>query len=321
MKSYERTIVDTFWDYRHKIFADSDMFEKQRDENPQRPPVFNKEDADHNVLMPDNCDENYRTQLLNHIQRSSRHKWFGSMKSSQALAQSVFGNLSAGKRLDALVGLTTDDGRPMFVAVSDSDPECGLEHAVTTLGEEHHPTEIDVFLNGESSIAVECKFAETHVGACTIPNRENSILCDGNYYWQANPEKPCYLTKRERQYWEFIPQLFNWTPDADDKSCPLRQPYQLVRNILAVCVTTDSPDATVDRNAGHAVLLYDERNPAFHYDGEAMAAWLACKAGLKFPHLLQKCTWQMIARTLQSQPDLAWLVAALSEKYGIDSRR
>ena len=44
-------------------------------------------------------------------------------------------------------------------------------------------------------------------------------------------------------------------------SCPLQGTYQLARNVLAACV---QPDGTVDANSGHALVIYDDRNPAAH---------------------------------------------------------
>ena len=41
----------------------------------------------------------------------------------------------------------------------------------------------------------------------------------------------------------------------------MRTTYQLVRNVLAVCVRSEKDNR--DFKNGHAVLLYDERNPAF----------------------------------------------------------
>ncbi|MCK4656628.1 MAG: hypothetical protein KAT85_06330 [candidate division Zixibacteria bacterium] len=65
------------------------------------------------------------------------------------------------------------------------------------------------------------------------------------------------------------------------------------------------------------MLLYDERNPSFQDEGAGMIAWQQCKDALKFPHLLQKCTWQLIAQTLKKNLGQSWLTKALFDKYGI----
>ena len=56
------------------------------------------------------------------------------------------------------------------------------------------------------------------------------------------------------------------------KPCPLDGTYQLARNVLAACVR---PDGTVDANGGHALVIYDDRNPAFLPGGEAAWQWEA----------------------------------------------
>lgn len=311
MHKYERMIVDTFRTHRRANFANDDSkFDRLPNIDTLRPPVFEKESADCNVLMPSSIDESNRKRLLNIIPKKSRHRWFGSMKSSQALAQSVFGNLRVSGNLGLLADLTTDEGKPLFLPDGASDAKSTLEYPVHSL-REPRPTEIDVFLQSDHRVAVECKFAETHVGACSMPVRGK---CDGTYYGETRPQKQCYLTERGIRYWDYIPNVLNWKAGKDYKPCPLIKPYQLVRNILAVCVTANS---RVDPAAGHAVLLYDERNPSFQDEGAGMIAWQECKDALKFPHLLQKCTWQVIARTLKKHPSQSWLTKALFDKYGI----
>ncbi len=62
------------------------------------------------------------------------------MRSSQALAQSVFAGLDAMGRLDALSGLTAEDGLPAFFA----GEKLELEHTVSALGEPT-PSSVDAF--------------------------------------------------------------------------------------------------------------------------------------------------------------------------------
>jgi hypothetical protein len=88
----------------------------------------------------------------------------------------------------------------------------------------------------------------------------------------------------------------------------------LVRNVLAVAVDADgSPNS----DAGHAVLVYDDRNPDFSEEGRGMMAWKTCKQMLNYPNLLQKCSWQELARAISLDSDMEWLAESLREKYGI----
>ena len=48
---------------------------------------------------------------MNSLPARERHAQFGSMRSSQALARSVFGAVAAMSKEDVLPGLTADDGR------------------------------------------------------------------------------------------------------------------------------------------------------------------------------------------------------------------
>ena len=105
-KDYLDRLHATQWDYRDTVFPhDSHLFRPGEDR--QHPPVFLKEHADHNVLRPP--DPALTKAVLDSIPEGRRHKWFRSMKSSQALAQSVFGNLKAHRRLDCLLDVRADD--------------------------------------------------------------------------------------------------------------------------------------------------------------------------------------------------------------------
>ena len=65
-----------------------------------RPPVLAKQFAAEGVLVPPNRSTTEEIRAA--IPASSRHRWFGSLKSSQALTQSVFGAVRALRRLDLL---------------------------------------------------------------------------------------------------------------------------------------------------------------------------------------------------------------------------
>ena len=108
--------------------------------------------------------------------------------------------------------------------------------------------------------------------------------------------------------------LFEWASDIDhNPNCPLHDTYQLIRNILAACIL---PDGTLNATAGHAVMLYDERNPEFMSGGKAMNAWTETRNGLRDKSILRKCTWQQLIYVLRSDSSLLWLTEALAEKNG-----
>ena len=67
----------------------------------ERPPVLEGKFREKNVLVPPNNESKTR-DIRNVIPCNQRHQWFGSLKSSQALTQSVFGALHAFGRLDLL---------------------------------------------------------------------------------------------------------------------------------------------------------------------------------------------------------------------------
>ena len=115
-------------------------------------------------------------------------------------------------------------------------------------------------------------------------------------------------------YWKFIPDLFYWNADKDHVPCPLRQNYQLVRNMLAACV---APDRSLAPESGHAVLIYDERTPAFQPGGKGFLAFHHSYEALRYPGLLRKCSWQRLVGHLRSRSVLPWLTAELKKKYGL----
>ena len=98
----------------------------------------------------------------------------------------------------------------------------------------------------------------------------------------------CFLTAIGVLYWKYIPGLFKWNSNVDHVPCPIRKNYQLVRNILAACVR---PDGSVLAEKGHAVLIYDERNPAFQKGGKGHTALENTREALHKPQLLRKCSW------------------------------
>jgi len=236
------------------------------------------------------------------------------MKSSQALAQTVFGNLCAAERFAVLDDLATEEGARPFQGISADPRLLCLERAVTWLGEPR-PTSIDVSICGNPAVAIECKFTEGEVGSCSRPklNESEADHCSGAYQLQRGRSVRCALTFRQIKYWHFTPMLFDWDANADHAVCPMRSTYQLVRNILAASVARDGNVVE-----GFALLLYDDRNPAFQLGGRGYTAYDEVKTALVagHRHRLQRLSWQTLVAKLRTDDRLRWLTSELQEKYG-----
>jgi hypothetical protein len=310
---YLSRLADHLWDYRDRVFgADTSLFDRPY-RQADRPPVFLPAAADGNVLVPPESDPATALGIRRAIPPSGRHRYFGSMRSSQALTQSVFANLHASGELAALAGWTDDDGLPVF---ADGVPgEMRLEHTIGHL-REPRPTQVDVWFDGNTRVAVECKLTEAEVGSCSRPRLDPADPghCDGTHRRQHDRTARCTLTEIGVAYWDFIPRLLTWPADQDLYPCPLHHTYQLVRNLLAACVT---PGGDIDPDHGLAVLLYDARNPANHPDGAVGRAWDQVKGGLRSPGVLRRGSWQHLLGHLRTQGAAAWLLQALEDKYGL----
>ena len=323
--TYQDRLRLGFWRYRDERFAGAeDLFDPRYQPGGTQPPVFKTEHAHRNVLVRPEAGQDEIDAMCSAIPDGMRHKWFRSMTSSQALAQSVFANLKFHNKLGWLADLRGEDDLPPFPAGvvrprhSWDAPQLELEYHVDYLGEPR-PTSVDVMFDGDYRVAVECKLSEPEVGACSRPNLTpsdsnfESDHCDGTYTHQRGRRDRCALTERGIAYWRYIPKLLTWPADADLQPCPLRATYQLVRNILAACVR---PNGDLDP-AAHAVLLYDARNPGFAEGGKGYLAWQTVRSALKNPVLLRRCTWQELVACLRQDAELNWLTEALRSKYGL----
>ena len=248
------------------------------------------------------------------------HQFLGSMISSQALALSVLGNLQYYGKLDILAGLRDEDGLPVFpAALFEHGPALEFEHAITYLGE-RQSVNVDALFDGRYRVAVECKLTEVQFAPCSRPalaqraSNYAADFCNGTYTLQRGRSHRCSLAETGSRYWAYIAHLFHWKTERDLLPCPLCDTYQLVRNVLAACIR---PDGSLAADAGHAVLLYDGRNPAFREGGKCYAAWQAVRAGLKDPTRLRRATWQQVAAALRREPTLEWLGEGLHLKYGL----
>ena len=282
-----------------------------------RPPVLDHQYAELDVLVPP--DGSHAEQIRAALAPRQRHRHFTSLRSSQALAQSVFANIAAADRLDLLANVTSECGRPAFFTEHEG---WGLEfeHDVDRLGEPR-PTSIDVLLaRNDRRVAVECKFTEAEFGTCSRPRLRPGDpgyleqYCDGSYRIQESRKERCALTSIGVRYWEHLPRLFAWNAERDHDPCPFGAVYQLARNALAATVM---PSGDLDPASGHALVVYDARNPAFDAGGEANRQWEAAVGACVVPGLLRRVSWQRLAGFITPAPELIWLVDGLREKCGI----
>ena len=317
-RKYTSKLIQQFWDY---VDAEPNC-KKNRLETPKRnlrrPPVFRREFASDNVLVSPDADDGIGNAIVSTLPMGERHRYFASMRSSQALAQSVFGNLAAQGSLGLLSGLSSEEGLLAFGADIEQ-ASMQLEYNVKHLGEPR-PTSVDVWFASESRVAVECKLTEPEFGTCSRPKLRHEIdgnydqdYCDGTYTRQRNRETRCSLSEIGVEYWTYIPEILRWENDQDISPCELRNTYQLIRNLLAACV---HKNGELDSHNSHALIIYDASNPAFHDGGLARKQFAAAKTALKVPDMLRSLSWQSLVDHLETFEELAWLTGQLRAKYG-----
>ena len=73
----------------------------------------------------------------------------------------------------------------------------------------------------------------------------------------------------------------------------------------------------LDTGKGHAVLVYDERNPAFVECGAGSKAYEQTREALRGKSMLRRCSWQTILKQLRAMEELKWLTDELKLKYGL----
>jgi|SRR5579871_1333455 len=305
--------------YRHSRFNGRDhWFERLGGDGEAI--VFKREYRDKNILVPSTASLEQADEMIAAIPSKARHTHFGSMRSSQALTQSVFAALKVFNRAHLLAGIESDEGLPAFFERG-AEVSLSLEHQVDHLGElEGRKTSLDVLVSGRVMIAVECKLAEEEFGKCSRTalreGKDSNFLrdhCNGNYEVQKPRTNPCSLTESGVKYWSYIPKIMRWEADKNLVPCPLAATYQIVRNLLAIA---DAPGEAIAANR-HVLLVYDERNPSFQPGGKADSQWQQATTGLRFPNLLRRTSWQRIIRTLKEDPNLSGLIEELEEKYGL----
>jgi hypothetical protein len=124
-----RMLRAKFRDYRRQHFDGKDnMFRSGGDAV-----VFLKEHAAANLLVPPFASKEQRDRIVDMIPTNQRHRHFGSMQSSQAIAQSVFGTIASFNCLPSLTNVIAEDGRQAFSSALEKTT-LYLERKVNFLG-------------------------------------------------------------------------------------------------------------------------------------------------------------------------------------------
>jgi len=316
---YKADLNRRYWEYQKSQFSNGQRFFERPYAQDGRPPVFITSESWRNIIINPTASQQEIDKLLSLVPEGEKHKWFRSMNSSQALAQSILGNLVINDSLHYLSDIKDEEGQDLFGKAQISSNNFVMEYKVNYLGEPR-PTSLDGYVSGDYRIAIECKFTEAEVGTCSRPrltttdSNYESEHCNGTYSIQRARKERCSLTEIGVLYWRYVPHLFKWKNNSDLNPCPLNKNYQLVRNILAVGV---KPDGTVSLGGGHVILIYDERNPAFQNGGDGLIAYMETQEALQEPAMLRKCTWQRIVLHIRDKNILSWLTENLALKYGV----
>ncbi len=133
--AYKTELIRRYWDYQEVHFPAREKFFDQPRAEGIRPPVFRREEAWRNVIVSPDATSQEIQSVLALVPAGERHKWFRSMNSSQALAQSVFGNLAVYGFLQHLAELQSDEGEPLFGEAQVSYRNFQMEFKVNHLGE------------------------------------------------------------------------------------------------------------------------------------------------------------------------------------------
>ena len=315
---YVDALVRTLW-----LWADKHHREELDGRHPREkgPPVLATGAASRNVLVP--SQRSKADGIRAAIREGQRHRWFRSLKSSQALTQSVFGAIQAFDCLGLLQDVPAECGRPAFYEDADGWT-LDLEHSLRGLGEPR-PTSVDVLASGPGvRVAVECKLTEGEFGTCSRPRLRRGDetwpeqYCNGSYTVQHRRRSRCALTEIGIRYWDHLPRLFDWPDDRDHEPCPFGETYQLARNALAATLT---PDGQLGPGQGHVLVVYDARNPSFRGEAKAEQQWKAVVASCRVPGLVRRVSWQRLMAAIADTQELAYLVDGVAEKYGLEPDR
>jgi hypothetical protein len=73
----------------------------------------------------------------------------------------------------------------------------------------------------------------------------------------------------------------------------------------------------LDPQRGHALIIYDARNPSMLSGGEGDSQWREASDALRVPGLLRRLSWQAFISQWPKDPVLGWLKQELFAKYGL----
>jgi hypothetical protein len=77
------------------------------------------------------------------------------------------------------------------------------------------------------------------------------------------------------------------------------------------------PDHALDTTRGHALIIYDERNPTMGPDGFGAKQWTQAVQSVREKKVLRRLSWQAMIRQWPDDDVLGWLTGELSAKYGL----
>jgi hypothetical protein len=123
MMDYKANLNERYWAYQESQFPDWQAFFERPNAPNGRPPVFLEREAWHNLIVNPDANPQEADRLLKLVSEPDRHKWFRSMNSSQALAQSVLGNLAIHGFLKDLAELRDDEGNVLLGKVQISSKQ------------------------------------------------------------------------------------------------------------------------------------------------------------------------------------------------------
>jgi hypothetical protein len=137
-----------FYDYRRSRFAGQDYLFEPRPKGDAV--VFLDDNVEFNLLIPPAANAVERQLIGTLLPKAKRHDHFGSMQSSQALAQSVFGSIAVLNRLPLLSGVAAENGQSAF-GPDLHEAALEFEKPIHTLGERPgRSTSVDVWFSSRS---------------------------------------------------------------------------------------------------------------------------------------------------------------------------
>ena len=191
--------------------------------------------------------------------KGKEHIWARSLLSSQCFAVNLFGPLAespilAKQVLEKLLSHRTLGKDDVVTVRFEHTPEGTREW----LGENDHPTQVDVFFTVTRKekpigyLLVELKFREPEFGSCRgadkstskEPGNPDSSRCLNLHAVLKNPKQMCWMAEpgNGRHYWDFMLSAATPFKFASVMACPFRQSlYQLMRNqVLALALVQNT---------------------------------------------------------------------------------